>query len=470
MTTLRPCVLVCDDERAARRGVTRALGPTKYDLVECENGQECLSVLSERNVDLVLLDLRMPVMDGRATLDRIIARPSPPPVVVVTADTSLQTAIEAVNAGAADFVTKPYEIDALRFVVERTLRAASLRNENERLAEEVESLRGGAPALVGRSPAMQDLLEAVGRVAPTPAAVLVTGETGTGKGLVARLIHRLSAVASGPFVTVNCTAIPETLAESELFGHRRGAFTGATRDQEGKVRSASGGTLFLDEIGDMSLGAQAKLLRVLQDGVVEPLGGGEVNVSVRVIAATHRSLPERVEEATFREDLLFRLRVVELQVPALRERGEDPVLLARHFLTEVSPRPLRLAPDAEAALRGYAWPGNVRELRNAIERAAIFCRGGVVQADDLPAELRSSPTEAGAIRPEAGPGAWVKGEDFSTAKKRLVQRFEREILRSALREHGGNVSSAARELGLHRQSLQQKLRRLGIDASAFGGS
>ncbi len=467
MTTERPCVLVCDDEKAARRGVTRALGPAKYDLVECENGQQCLSLLSERSVDLVLLDLRMPVMDGRAALDRIVALPHPPPVVVLTADTSIQTAIEAVSAGAADFVTKPYEIDELRFVVERTLLAASLRHENERLAEEVRSLREGAAALVGESPPMRDLLEAVGRVAPTPASVLVTGETGTGKGLVARLIHRLSSVASGPFVTVNCTAIPETLAESELFGHRRGAFTGATRDQEGKVRSASGGTLFLDEIGDMSLGAQAKLLRVLQDGVVEPIGGGEVRVSVRVIAATHRNLPEMVEGGAFREDLLFRLRVVELTVPALRERGEDAVLLARHLLEEVSPRPLRLTPEAEAALRAYSWPGNVRELRNALERAAIFCRGGIVQAGDLPAELRTAGTGSGAA---AGGTVWEKGEDFSTAKKRLVERVEREILRAALREHGGNVSSAARELGLHRQSLQQKLRRLGIDAGELGGS
>ena len=464
MTTERQCVLVCDDEKAARRGVTRALGIGKYDLVECENGRQCLSVLSERSVDLVLLDLRMPVMDGRTALDRIIAMSEPPPVVVLTADTSIQTAIEAVNAGAADFVTKPYEIDELRFVVERTLSAASLRTENTRLEEEVRSLREGAAAVIGDSRPMRDLIEAVGRVAPTQASVLVTGETGTGKGLVARLIHRLSAVASGPFVTVNCTAIPDTLAESELFGHRRGAFTGATRDQEGKVRSANGGTLFLDEIGDMSLGAQAKLLRVLQDGVVEPIGGGEVRVSVRVIAATHRALPEMVERGAFREDLLFRLRVVELKVPALRERGEDPVLLGRHFLDEVSPRPLRLTPDADAALRAYAWPGNVRELRNAIERAAIFCRGGIVQCDDFPAELRSAPT---ASEPEGRLVVWEKGEDFRTAKQRLVERFEREILRSALREHGGNVSTAARELGLHRQSLQQKLRRLGIDVSEF---
>lgn len=463
MTTGRPCVLVCDDEKAARRGVTRALGAARYDLLECENGRECLSVLSQRRVDLVLLDLRMPVMDGRATLEGIISLSAPPPVVVVTADTSIDTAIDAVNAGAADFVTKPYEIDALRFVVERTLAAASLRNENKRLEEEVRSLRDGAASVVGESQPMRDLIEAIGRVAPTQASVLVTGETGTGKGLVARLLHRVSAVASGPFVTVNCTAIPETLVESELFGHRRGAFTGATRDQEGKVRSANGGTLFLDEIGDMSPGAQAKLLRVLQDGVVEPVGGGEVRVSVRVVAATHRDLNEMVEAGTFREDLLFRLRVVELKVPALRERGEDPVLLARHFIEEVSPRPLRLTPDAEAALRAYSWPGNVRELRNAIERAAIFCRGGIVQGNDLPAEVRSSPT----ARSEEGQVVWEKGEDFSAAKKRLVERFEREILRAALREHGGNVSTAARELGLHRQSLQQKLRRLRIDASDF---
>jgi transcriptional regulator with GAF, ATPase, and Fis domain len=286
---------------------------------------------------------------------------------------------------------------------------------------------------------------------------------------VARAIHAESPAGTEPFLSVNCTALTDTLLESELFGHVRGAFTGAVAKRRGIFELAGSGTVFLDEIGDTSPDFQAKLLRVLQDGVVEPIGGGEVSVNVRVIAATHRSLPEMVSAGAFREDLLFRLRVVELQVPALRERGEDPVLLARHFLSEVSPRPLRLAPDAEAALGAYPWPGNVRELRNAIERAAIFCRGGVVQAGDLPAELRSSPTGSGPVRPEGGLVVWEKGEDFSAAKRRLVERFERDILCSALREHGGNVSSAARELGLHRQSLQQKLRRLGIDASEFGG-
>lgn len=463
--SLRPSVLVCDDEAAARRAATRALGSTKYDLLECENGQRCLDILGEKRVDLVLLDLRMPVMDGRATLERIVALDAPPPVVVLTADTTLQTAIEAVNAGAADFLTKPYEIDELRFVVERTLAAVALRQENERLEKEVRSLRGGAVALVGKSPPVRELLRAVERVAPSQASVLVTGETGTGKGLVARLVHRSSGVSSGPFVTVNCTAIPDTLAESELFGHRKGAFTGATRDQDGKVRAAHGGTLFLDEIGDMTPAAQAKLLRVLQEGVVEPVGGGEVTVDVRVVAATHRDLPALVEEGTFREDLLFRLRVVELQVPALRDRGEDVALLARHFLAELSPRPLRLTPEAESALSAHSWPGNIRELRNAIERASIFSRGGVVQAQDLPAELRS-----GDAPPSPSSVAWEKGEDFNAAKKRLVERVEREILGAALREHSGNVSSAARELGLHRQSLQQKLRRLGIDASEFSDS
>ena len=251
MRTERQCVLVCDDEKAARRGVTRALGIGKYDLVECENGRQCLSVLSERSVDLVLLDLRMPVMDGRAALDRIIAMSEPPPVVVLTADTSIQTAIEAVNAGAADFVTKPYEIDELRFVVERTLSAASLRSENTRLEEEIRSLREGAAAVVGESRPMRDLIEAVGRVAPTRASVLVTGETGTGKGLVARLIHRLSAVASGPFVTVNCTAIPETLAESELFGHPDRAPPGVENQGDGVAETG----------GDVGRGGRAKPAR-----------------------------------------------------------------------------------------------------------------------------------------------------------------------------------------------------------------
>jgi DNA-binding NtrC family response regulator len=477
---MRERILVCDDEAVARRGVVRALGGEAYDFIECEDGRECLEVLSRSRssrpaVDLILLDLRMPGMDGMTTLGHVVALtspPGPPPVVVVTADATLRTAIEALQAGAADYLSKPYEIDELRLVVRRTLETARLRRENRRLAEEVRQL-AGARRLIGESPPMRAVLEAVERVAPASASVLILGESGTGKELVARRIHERSDRAQGPFVTLNCAAIPDTLVESELFGHRRGAFTGADRDRPGKFRQADGGTLFLDEVGDMALAAQAKLLRALQEGIVEPLGGGDpVEVDVRVLSATHRDLKAMVAEGRFREDLLFRLRVVDLELPPLRERGRDILLLARHFLA--SRGDCTLSPEAEEALLAYPWPGNVRELANAVERAAIFCRGGVVSREDLPADVRGGGLPSlGGTSPAAGAPqaedlfAWDPADDFQAAKEKVVERFERAVLTAALREHRGNLSRIARQLGLHRQNLQQKLHKLGISAESF---
>jgi DNA-binding NtrC family response regulator len=464
----KPRILVCDDEPVARRGAVRALGAESYDFVECGDGRECLEALGRprHGVDLVLLDLRMPGMDGMTTLAHLKALSAHPPVVVITADSSLRTAIEAVKAGAVDYLSKPYEIDELRFVVEKALETARLAADNRRLQEEVKRL-GGGKALLGESAAMRQALDAVERVAPASASVLIRGESGTGKELVARRIHDLSERARGPFVAVNCAAIPDTLVESELFGHRRGAFTGADRDRPGKFRQADGGTLFLDEIGDMALAAQAKLLRALQEGMIEPLGGGEpVAVDVRVLAATHRDLKALAADGRFREDLLFRLRVVEIELPPLRERSGDVLLLARHFLAASRPG-LALAPEAERALLGYPWPGNVRELANALERAAIFCRDGLVCPADLPREVGGT---AGGGPAAASILAWDPDDDFVTAKKKVVNSFEREIVTAALREAGGNISQAARRLGLHRQNLQQKLHELGISAEGFRGA
>ncbi len=464
----KPRILVCDDEPVARRGAARALGAESYEILECIDGRECLAALERprHGVDLILLDLRMPGMDGMTALAHLAALPAPPPVVVVTADSSLRSAIEAVKAGAADFLAKPYEIDELRFVVAKTLETARLRAENRRLAEEVKRL-AGSRRLSGESPAMRAVMDAIERVGPAAAGVLIRGESGTGKELVARQIHELSERARGAFVAVNCAAIPETLLESELFGHRRGAFTGADRDRPGKFRQADGGTLFLDEVGDMALAAQAKLLRVLQEGIVEPLGGGDpVAVDVRVMAATHRDLKAMAAEGRFREDLLFRLRVVEIELPPLRERAGDILLLARQFLAASSRAGLSLAPETERALLAYPWPGNVRELANAVERATIFCRGLVIQPEDLPREVRDAAAPAG----EGELLAWNPEDDFQTAKRKVVERFERAVLVEALREHGGNISQAARRLGLHRQNLQQKLHELGIAAESFRDS
>lgn len=462
---LKPRILVCEDEATARRGVIRALGGSTYDFIECENGAACLDTLSSSRVDLVLLDLSMPVMDGRTTLGHIQELVSPPPVVILTADSSLRSAIEAVKTGAQDYIAKPYEIDDLRLVVKKTLDNARLRRENRRLTDELKRL-GGSGHLMGESPAMRRVFEIIETVAPSGASVLVTGESGTGKELAARRIHELSEVSSGPFVTVNCSAIPETLIESELFGHRRGAFTGADRDRCGRLQEANRGTLFLDEIGDMVLPAQAKLLRVLQEGEVQPLGDARaVKVTLRVVAATHRDLKARIDEGQFREDLLFRLRVVELQMPPLRDRGDDILRLARSFLESLGSRRQRYHPRTEELLMGYPWPGNVRELRNVVERASIFCRGEIVQPRDLPKELWE-PSKEGSVT-EGLSYSWDRDEDFQTAKAKVIERFEKDILSSALREYGGNISQAARALGLHRQNVQQKLRRLGIATADF---
>lgn len=455
---LKHLIIVCDDEPSARRGAVRALGASAHDFIECGNGKECLEALKRQTVDLVLLDLRMPEMDGMTALTEIVDMPSPPPVVVITADSGLKTAIDAVKAGAQDFIAKPYEIDALRHVVDKTLDQHRLKRENLNLNAEVRRLRGPGP-LIGQSEAIGRVLEAIDRVAPTTATVLILGESGTGKELVARRLHELSSVARWPFVTVNCSAIPDTLVESELFGHKRGAFTGADRDRAGKFQEADRGTLFLDEIGDMALSAQAKLLRVLQEGEVEPLGGGR---AVRVIAATHRDLKKRVEEESFREDLLFRLKVVDIEIPPLRDRAGDVAVLAQHFLKGFGGGRLELSPEASSALAAYSWRGNVRELKNALERASIFCRGSVVRPEDLPQEVTGTDRVT-----EGATASWDPNDDFQTAKQKVIDRFERDILTRALETHGGNISKAARDLGLHRQNLQQKLKQLDISAESF---
>jgi DNA-binding NtrC family response regulator len=464
-------IVVCDDDPAARRGVVRALSSglpaPPLELLECSDGQQCLALLGseEKRVDLVFLDLRMPGMDGMTTLETIGRLPVPPPVVVLTADSSLRSAIEAIRAGAIDYLTKPYDIEELRLVLERTLERSELRRENRWLRSEVERLSGGT-ALLGESPPMRALAEAIERVAQSEASVVVLGESGTGKELVARRIHELGTRRRRPFVTLNCAAIPETLVESELFGYRRGAFTGADRDREGRFQQADSGTLFLDEIGDMPLPAQAKLLRVLQEGTVEPLGAARpLRVDVRVLAATHRDLRARVRDGSFREDLLFRLRVVELELPPLRQRGSDVLLLAREFLRRHAAGKLSLSPQAETCLLAYPWPGNVRELANAIERAAIFASGNQIAADDLPAELRNPAAAGNATTSAAGPGT----ENLTSLKARVADEVERQALIAALERHRGNVSRAAADLGLHRQSLQQKLKRLTIDPARFRG-
>jgi DNA-binding NtrC family response regulator len=462
---MRKRILICDDEAPARRGITRALG-RDHGYVECASGTECLERLDSLVVDLVLLDLRMPGLDGRATLERIVAMPSPPPVIIITADADLRTAVEALRAGASDFLAKPYELEELRWVVERTLESRGLARENKQLRARVRDL-GGRDELLGDCPALEDLRRELEQVGPTGASVLIRGETGTGKELVARSLHRLSG-RGGPFVAINCAAVPETLIESELFGHRRGAFTGADRDRDGRFQLAHGGTLFLDEVGDMPREAQAKLLRVLEERQVEPLGGKPVAVDVRVVAATHQDLERLCVEKLFREDLYYRLRVVEVTVPPLAVRGTDVLLLARAFLDAAGRGRQDISPEAASALVAYPWPGNVRELRNAMERAVIFCREGAVEIAHLPTEIRSA--DPSMIVASGSGGSHDAGDDlfeldFQEAKARVIDRFERRFLQAALERCAGNISQAARKLGMHRQNLQKKLRQLGLQGT-----
>jgi DNA-binding NtrC family response regulator len=439
-----PSVLIVDDDAAMRDALSEAARDLGYEPLMAASGEEAMSLCDAREIDAVLLDLRMSGMDGIEVLRRIRARPHPPPVTVLTAHATAQNTIEAMRLGAFDHLTKPIGREALSRVLAGMLAARPtprvLRPEPE------------PSGLIGSSEAMRTVQKTIGMLADSNATVLISGETGTGKELVARAIHDHGHRGGKPFIAVNCAAIPAELLESELFGHVRGAFTGAVTDRRGAFREAEHGTLFLDEIGDMDVAMQAKILRALQEHVVTPVGGKPVPVDVRVIAATHRDLKQRVRDGTFREDLFYRLHVVPIHLPALRERIADIVPLAEHFLTRAGAAK-RLAPDAAARLVRHAWPGNVRELKNAMERAAVLVRGDVVTAADFDFIDETRPTMEGAIE-------WPD-EDLPSATARLEQM----LIRRALSRSAGNRAEAARRLGIHRQLLYAKMKRYGLEAS-----
>ncbi len=422
-------VLIVDDDAALREGLAEALGDLGHTVEEAGDGAAALLRLAGPGIDAVLLDVRMPGMDGLEVLRRIRALPAPPAVAVLTA----ANPIEAMRLGAVDHLAKPVGRADLAALLPRLLQAAEPAREAPG-----ETVQDGD--MVGASAALREVQKAIGMLADSDATVLVTGETGTGKEVVARALHRHKRRARGPFIAVNCAAIPAELLESLLFGHVRGAFTGAVADRAGSFREADRGTLFLDEVGDMAPAMQAKLLRALQERVVTPVGGRPVAVDVRVVAATHRDLPRAVREGTFREDLYYRIGVVPLHQPALRERLADIVPLAEHFLALAGGK--RLSAEAAARLIAHPWPGNVRELRNAMERVAAMVRRPVVAAADL--DFLAAP-----------PGReedWLAG----TLPDALA-RLEAEIIRQALEAAGGNRAEAARRLGIHRQLLHAKL-------------
>jgi DNA-binding NtrC family response regulator len=451
-------ILVVDDEPAIRFSLAELLEADGHEVREAEHAPAALAALEAAPADLVVSDLTMPAMDGLQLLEEVRARHPAALFVLMTAHGDERTAVRALKEGAYDYVPKPFDNEEIRAAVRRAREVLALRAENARLREE---LAGEYRGLIGDSPELREVTRVIRRAGPTDATVLVTGESGTGKEVVARALHAESRRRAGPFVALNCSALPGELVESELFGHARGAFTGADRDREGLFEAADGGTLFLDEIGDLALPAQAKLLRALEERQVTRVGSTKpVPVDVRVVAATNRPLERMAAEGTFREDLLYRLNVVTLHLPPLRERRGDVLPLALHFLAEMGERHGRtlagFGEGARRALLAHEWPGNVRELRNAVERAVVLAEGEVIEAADLPPQVGKS---AAPLRPV---DAALADLPFAEARERAVEAFERTFLEAALERHGGNVSATARALGLHRQSLQKKLRQLGL--------
>jgi DNA-binding NtrC family response regulator len=445
-------ILIIDDEKNIRTTLARGLDLEGFVVDGRENGTSGLKAIADDPPDLVLLDLKLPDIDGLTVLERLAqATTTPPPVVMMSGHGTLDAAIRATRLGAVDFLEKPIELERLLLTVKNALRLSTLDKQVGSLTRTVEKRAG----MVGKSRALTAVLESVRRAAPTKARVLITGESGVGKELVAKAIHDLSKRADAPFVKLNCAAINETLVESELFGHEKGAFTGADKKHLGRFERADGGTLFLDEIGELPLGTQAKLLRVLQEGELERVGGsGPGKVDVRVIAATNRTLLDEAKEGRFREDLYYRLNVVPLHVPPLRERKEDIPELAR-FLLEKSCQENELddkhwADDGLAALSEHDWPGNVRELVHVVDRLAILVAGDVVGAADVRSALPGATKMEGSSIPETG------------QLYQLLESFEKRILEDRIGRFAGNMSRAADDLGLERSHLYKKVRRLGI--------
>jgi two-component system nitrogen regulation response regulator NtrX len=457
-------ILVIDDEADIRNTLKMTLEYEGYEFVGAASGPEGLSLAEREAPDLVLLDVRMPGMDGLEVLDRLRAMNDSLPVIVISGHGTISTAVEATKKGAFDFIEKPFASDRVLVGLRNALEERRLRDENRSLKKAVEVRH----QMIGASTTLQHVMAAVGRAAPTSATVLILGESGVGKELVARTIHRNSLRSRERFVQVNCAAIPEELIESELFGHEKGSFTGATEKQVGKFEQADRGTIFLDEVADMSAKTQAKVLRVLQEGEVERLGSARtIKVDVRVIAATNRDLEQEIEQGRFREDLYFRLAVIPIHVPPLRERADDVPLLIRHFADyfsrEHNTRPKRITQAALDAMQRYRWKGNIRELRNTVERLIIMSRGDTIDVDDLPSVMRT---------PGAGAGRPAEAFDADPAKATTLREFkdsaERAYLVSKLRENAWNISKTAEIIDTPRSNLYKKLEQYRISQQTDG--
>lgn len=444
-------LLVVDDERSAREGLVR-LFKRDYHVVAAESGATALALLDSHEVDLMLCDVRMPGMDGLTLMERAHEQQPELLVVVMTAYGDVELAVEAMQRGARDFMTKPLQLEKLEVGVRGLLKARDLERENASLRAQLD-VRYGMENMIGQSAPMQEVFETIRQVAQSRATVLIQGESGTGKELVAKAIHQLSSRKEGPFVPVHCAALAENLLESELFGHEKGAFTGAMERRIGRFEKATGGSLFLDEISEINASVQVKILRALEERQIERVGSDlGVDVDTRLIAATNRDLQEMVIQGDFREDLFYRLYVVVITLPPLRERGNDVLLLLNHYLAqfcEENGKSIRgFTPEAYTLLAGYGWPGNIRELRNLVERMVVLARGEWLDVMDLPPQVRQQGGEPG--------GALKPGEGMT------VEQMEQEMILQALERTGGNRTLAAEQLGMSRRTLHRKLNKLGL--------
>ena len=454
----KPTILIADDEKNTREGLARAL-QRHYDVLLAEDGRRALALLETQAVDVVLSDVRMPGMDGLTLLSRALARQPQPLVILLTAYGTVETAVEAMKHGAYDFLTKPVNLDQLELKLKQALRSREVESENRALREQLDT-KFGLENILGHSPVMQEVFDTIRQVAPTRATVLIEGESGTGKELVARAIHQIGPRAKGPFVPVHCAALSKTLLESELFGHEKGAFTGAAERRSGRFEMADGGTLFLDEIGEIDAAVQVKILRVLEEHKFERVGGNEtIEVDVRLVAATNRNLKKMVEEGKFREDLFYRLYVVNIHLPPLRERMGDIPLLTQHFLQEFATenqKPVAgITPDAMDLLSAYRWPGNVRELRNVVERMVVLARSDKLTVRDLPPNIREL--------------AGGKQTGVTLGGNLTLEAAEKQLMIQALKQHDGNRTLAAKQLGISRRTFHRKLNEYGLREGGAAG-
>lgn len=460
-----PSVLIVDDEKHTREGLQQAL-EDNYDVSAASSADEAFNLMDAQEFDVILTDLRMPGKSGLKVIDKALTLPNKPAVLMMTAYGNIESAVEAMKRGAVDFLTKPVNIERLEVLIQRALKTKTLEVEVRQLHERLDE-KFSFEGIIGHSPRLQEVIERVRLVAPSKATILIEGESGTGKELIAQAIHQASPRARAPFIAVHCAALSENLLESEIFGHERGAFTGAIERRVGRFESADGGTLFLDEIGEISASTQVKLLRFLETKTIERVGGGKpIQLDVRLVAATNRSLEQMVRDGKFREDLFFRLNVVRITMPPLRDRVEDIPVLLNHYIKTFSEEnkvpPLTVEPGALRYLQAYPWPGNIRELRNFTENAVVLHRGGKLTEFELEPKFRGEvslrPTSApGPAGGTAGGGSGSSAPAAPTDASLSVEQNEKRLLREALVKARGNRTRAAELMGISRRTLHRKL-------------